>query len=161
FGLDSEFDYDPFWARCLALRVAPTCHQPGMGGLGTSSPSNFSHNHIHHFAWGDEALCKALFFGGVTRRFPGLNFAFLEGGVAWATSLYADLVARWEKRGPEGLANIDPANLDVERLMDLIDAYAPERARPLRAAIRHQFTRPQPRPEDTNDFAATGITRAE
>ena len=25
---------------------------------------------------------------GVSRRFPALNFAFLEGGVGWACSLY-------------------------------------------------------------------------
>ena len=30
-----------------------------------------------------EAVCKALFMGGVTRRFPALKFAFLEGGVGW------------------------------------------------------------------------------
>ena len=34
-----------------------------------------------------ESLCKSLFLGGVTRRFPTLRFGFLEGGVAWACSL--------------------------------------------------------------------------
>ena len=51
------------------------------------------YNHIGHFAEGQHALCKSLFFGGVTRRFPDLAFAFLEGGVAWAVTLYADLSA--------------------------------------------------------------------
>ena len=30
--------------------------------------------------------------GGVSKRFPTLNFGFLEGGVAWAADLYAGLV---------------------------------------------------------------------
>ena len=34
-----------------------------------------------YFASAGEAMAKALFFGGVTRRFPELNFAFLEGGI--------------------------------------------------------------------------------
>ena len=52
-------------------------------------------------AEGQHALAKSLFLGGVTRRFPELRFAFLEGGVAWAASLYADLVGHWEKRNGE------------------------------------------------------------
>jgi hypothetical protein len=39
------------------------------------------YNHIGHFASAGHAVAKALFFGGITRRFPDLNFAFLEGGV--------------------------------------------------------------------------------
>jgi len=36
---------------------------------------------VAYFASAGEAMAKALFFGGVTRRFPELNFAFLEGGI--------------------------------------------------------------------------------
>ncbi len=29
-GLDSEYDYDPVWAKCVALGLAPHClEQPG------------------------------------------------------------------------------------------------------------------------------------
>ena len=52
--------------------------------------------------------CKALFFGGVTRRFPELNFAFLEGGVGWACTLFADLIGHWEKRNRQALENTEP-----------------------------------------------------
>ena len=34
----------------------------------------------------------------MTRRFPTLKIQFLECGVGWATALFAELVARWEKR---------------------------------------------------------------
>src|SRR5678815_3831742 len=49
-----------------------------------SSPSNFCYNHIGHFASAGHAVAKAMFLGGVTRRFPQLNFAFLEVGVEHA-----------------------------------------------------------------------------
>ena len=57
--------------------------------------------------------------GGVTRRFPTLKFAFLECGVGWACSLYADLIGHWEKRNPQALENYNPANLNRELLVDL------------------------------------------
>ena len=53
----------------------------------------------------------------MTRRFPDLNFAFLEGGVAWAAALYADLIGHWEKRNLAALRrHLDPA-LSIATLM--------------------------------------------
>jgi hypothetical protein len=69
-------------------------------------------------------MAKALFFGGVTRRFPELNFAFLEGGVGWACSLYADLIGHWEKRNRHALENTNPARLDHAALLALAEKYA-------------------------------------
>ena len=86
-GLDSEYDYDPFWRRCLELGVAPASHTPGMGWGSRRSISSYMYNHIGSFAASMEAFCKSLFLGGVTRRFPGLAFGLLEGGVAWACAL--------------------------------------------------------------------------
>src|SRR3989475_627783 len=91
-GIDSDHDYDPVWAKCRELRVAPSFHNGARSILLRNSPSNFCFNHIGHFASAGHAVAKALFFGGVTRRFPDLNFAFLEGGVGWACMLYADLI---------------------------------------------------------------------
>src|SRR5712691_7136731 len=76
-----------------------------------------------HFASAGEAMAKALFFVGVTRRFPELNFAFLEGGVGWACSLYADLIGHWEKRNREALENTNPARLDRAVLLALVEKY--------------------------------------
>ena len=47
-----------------------------MGWGSRTSISNYMYNHIGHFATAGEALCKALFMSGVTRRFPILKFAF-------------------------------------------------------------------------------------
>ncbi|MEW6297071.1 MAG: amidohydrolase family protein [Thermodesulfobacteriota bacterium] len=123
FCLDSEYDYDPVWAKCVELKVAPTFHSVAMGWGSRTSISNYMYNHIGHFAEAGEALCKALFFGGVTRRFPALKFAFLEGGVSTGARIYADLLARWKKRNPDALENYNPANLNPELLLDLCRRY--------------------------------------
>jgi predicted TIM-barrel fold metal-dependent hydrolase len=119
FGLDSEYDYDPFWAKCVELKVAPSAHDVGRDWGSRTSISNFMYNHIGHFAAADEALCKSLFMGGVTRRFPTLKFAFLEGGVGWACNLYSDLIGHWAKRNLKEMQNYNPANLDHKLMADL------------------------------------------
>lgn len=125
-GLDSEYDYDPVWAKCGELGLSPSFHTGGRGFGLRLSPSNFVYNHIGHFAAANEAVCKALFLGGVTRRFPNVNFAFLEGGVGWACQLLADLIEHWEIRNPEGLEEVNPANLDVNALIELAQEYGSE-----------------------------------
>ncbi|HTO11568.1 MAG TPA: amidohydrolase [Candidatus Binatia bacterium] len=122
-GLDSEHDYDPVWRTCLDLKVAPSFHNGARSILLRNSPSNFCYNHIGHFASAGHAVAKALFFGGVTRRFPDLNFAFLEGGVGWACMLYADLIGHWEKRNRQALEHTNPDRLDVGRLLQLAEKY--------------------------------------
>ncbi|HJU11234.1 MAG TPA: amidohydrolase family protein [Candidatus Binataceae bacterium] len=123
-GLDSDYDYDPVWRKCVELGFAPTFHSAGRGLGLRMSPSNFTYNHIGHFASAGEAVCKALLIGGVTRRFPTLKFAFLEGGVGWACQLYADLIGHWKKRNYEALAEVNPANLNRPLLRELFEQFA-------------------------------------
>jgi predicted TIM-barrel fold metal-dependent hydrolase len=123
-AVDSDHDYDPVWEKCRELRLAPSFHNGARSILLRNSPSNFCYNHIGHFASASEAMAKALFLGGVTRRFPELNFAFLEGGVGWACSLFADLIGHWEKRNLEALENTNPARLDRTALLELARKYA-------------------------------------
>src|SRR5438067_6819378 len=122
-GIDSDHDYDPVWAKCRELRVAPSFHNGARSILLRNSPSNFCYNHIGHFASAGHAVCKALFFGGVTRRFPDLNFAFLEGGVGWACMLYADLIGHWEKRNRQAIESTNPSKLDVAKLLEYAQKY--------------------------------------
>jgi hypothetical protein len=122
-GLDSDHDYDPVWQKCLDLKVAPSFHNGARSILLRNSPSNFCFNHIGHFASAGHAVAKAMFFGGVTRRFPQLNFAFLEGGVGWACMLYADLIGHWEKRNRGALEHTNPDKLDVGRLLQFTEKY--------------------------------------
>ncbi|MEZ4333780.1 MAG: amidohydrolase family protein [Myxococcota bacterium] len=127
YGLDSAHDYDPFWRRCEALGVSLATHGSGMGWSGRRSISNYMYNQIGHFASVGDALAKSLFMGGVTRRFPKLRFAFLEGGVAWAVTLLADQLSHWRKRNPAMLAHYDPAALDRALLDELFARHAAER----------------------------------
>src|SRR5262245_20220896 len=122
-GLDSEYDYDPLWQKCRELGIAPTFHTGGRSYGERNSPTNFTFNHIGHFAAAGHAVAKALFLGGVTRRFPDVRFAFLEGGVGWGCQLYCDLIEHWERRGAKGLQNMDPSKLDRKLLRELVDKY--------------------------------------
>ena len=122
-GLDSECDYDPLWRKCRELGIAPTFHTGGRGYAERNSPTNFTYNHIGHFAAAGHAVAKALFLGGVTRRFPDLRFAFLEGGVGWGCQLFCDLMEHWERRGAKGLQRMDPSKLDRRLLRESVDKY--------------------------------------
>ncbi len=124
FGIDSEHDYDPVWVKCRELGVVPAFHGPGEGSTFHDSISNPVFNHVGHFATAANAVCKSLFLGGVSQRFPELRFLFLEGGVGWARSLLADLAGHWEKRSLAGLArDSDPRLADVGLFVDLFERY--------------------------------------
>jgi predicted TIM-barrel fold metal-dependent hydrolase len=164
FGLDSAHDYDPVWARCEELGVAPTFHSSAMGWPGRASPSSYVLNHLGNFAAAGDATCRALFLGGVTRRFPRLRFAFLEGGVGWACQLYADLVGHFEKRGAGSIRAYDPRALDRERMRELFDRHAPASFRPHRDeldAALHLLSEPDEDPAGLDEFARCGLERAE
>lgn len=122
-GIDSDHDYDPVWRKCRELGIAPTFHAGGRGFGLRNSPGNFTYNHIGHFAAAGHSIAKGLFLGGVTRRFPDLNFAFLEGGAGWGCQLFADLIEHWERRGAKGIAYMDPRKLDRKLLRRLVDQY--------------------------------------
>ncbi|MBD2533522.1 amidohydrolase family protein [Nostoc flagelliforme FACHB-838] len=166
FALDSAYDYDPFWAKCVELKVVPTTHASGMGWTSRRSISNYQYNHIGHFASAAEAFCKALFFGGVTNRFPTLRFAFLEGGSAWGASLYTDIIWHWETRNPEILQNNHPGNVNREELRELFIQYGGKEFQNRFDEIgsglgfHGKYFAPE-NPGELNEFAAAGITKAE
>ena len=163
-ALDSEYDYDPVWAKCRELGVAPTFHSASSAQGLRNSPSNFVYNHIGHFAAAGHAVSKAIFLGGVTRRFPELRFAFLEGGVGWASQLFGDLIEHWERRNAKAMAKMDPRTLDRALLMQLAEKYGdPDVA----AALRARDGWPDNDATltggiaDIDDFSACKITRKE
>jgi predicted TIM-barrel fold metal-dependent hydrolase len=161
-AIDSEHNYDPVWAKCRELGIAPTFHSAGSNQGLRNSPSNFVYNHIGHFAAAGHAVSKAIFLGGVTRRFPELRFAFLEGGVGWACQMFGDLMEHWERRSRKALENMDPRKLDRALLMSLAEKYGdPDVAETLRARDGwpdhdHNLTGGI---EDLDDFSACKITR--
>ena len=146
-ALDGEHDYDPFWKRCAELGVSIACHGGSSGSDRHASRINYTFNHIGTFATHGEFFCRSLFFGGVSRRFPTLNFAFLEGGVGWACSLYNSIFEHWEKRNRHCMAHLlDPRVLDVDLLIEMSKKYpnshiTPERVRDEFSAMRSRLPR--------------------
>jgi len=160
-GLDSEYDYDPFWQRCVELRVAPASHTPGMGWGSRRSVSNYVSNHIGSFGVSMEAFCRSIFLGGVTRRFPELCFGLLEGGVAWGCELFAGLVSHWEKRSADAIGHLDPANIDTDQLLGLFERYGDERMKRDGEAIAESFRKLEPQPPELDEYKACEIEKKE
>jgi predicted TIM-barrel fold metal-dependent hydrolase len=161
FGLDSAYDYDPFWARCALHRFAPVAHSSTQRYHVARSPTNYVYNHVGGIGRSQEALAKSLLMGGVTRRFPELRIGFLEGGVAWACSLFADLIGHWEKRNARAIGSLDPDRLDVEALLAYFDEYATEDVQARRERVKAYFARPAARRAQLDDFAAAGIEKVQ
>jgi predicted TIM-barrel fold metal-dependent hydrolase len=163
-ALDSEHDYDAVWKKCQDVTIAPTFHSSGAAQGLRNSPSNFVYNHIGHFAAAGHAVSKAIFLGGVTRRFPALRFAFLEGGVGWACQLFGDLIEHWERRNGKAMERMDPRKLDRKKLMSLVEKYGDE---DIVTALNTRDGWPDHDPGltggigDIDDFSACKITRKE
>jgi predicted TIM-barrel fold metal-dependent hydrolase len=159
-GLDSDYDYDPVWAKCLELKLVPTFHNSTQGLGFRASTSNWVYNHIGHFATAGDTLCKALFLGGVTRRFPKLKIAFLEGGAGWACSLYSDLIRHWNTRNINVLDALDPANLDEDLFRSLAQRYGDPL---IRETVKHNaiIRKNVDPPAHRDDFWRCEIKRAE
>jgi hypothetical protein len=166
FGVDSAHDYDPVWRRFCELGVAVTAHSgtlPVIPWAGRSLTS-YSFNHIGNHALHQAALAKSLVMGGITRRFPKLRFALLEGGVAWAFQQLAAMLSLWEKRGVAGLENTNPANLDRAGLLALARKYGGKaiagRVDELDLSFANYFTGAVAA-EDLDEWAALEIERRE
>src|SRR5262249_6919007 len=153
-------NYDPVWAKCLELGISPTFHSASSGiGLHTSI-SNFVYNHIGHFGQAGEAGCEGLFFWGVTRRVPPLRLWFFLGCVGWACSLYSDLIGHWKKRNPAALEETNPANLNRELLVDLVQRYGSKGFVDKIDQLAPGVGLLMERPEQLDDFGACGIQKA-
>lgn len=163
YGLDSDYDYDPVWAKCVELGVALSAHG-GMMGIGVRrSISNYVYNHIGGFSAAGEAECKSLFLAGVTQRFRKLHIGFMEGGVDWACKLYAELIGHWEKRNGKKMAEVNLAPVDVGALMDTVAKYGDDSMKAHMPEIEAMFTgRGTPVADPIIDeFKACKIERAE
>ncbi len=174
-AIDSAYDYDPLWSRLVELGLAYTTHSGTMGDASTrSSPTSVVYGRVGHFAQAHQMALKGLLIGGVPHRFPTLNFAFLEAGVAWAVNACIDLMLIFTKFGREGLErDLHPRNLDPRLLRELFDQYATDpqfSGRVDRIFDEHNLWPNQPgktaedlvaRAADWDEFAAADITRQE
>ncbi len=164
-ALDSEYDYDKVWAKCVELKIVPSSHVGTFGGPTHGSFSNYTFNHAGSFAAGAHVFCRALLLGGVMKRFPQLRFSFLEGGAGWASMLYNTLVERFEKRGGgEILRSLDPQRQDRRLMEALFAKYGGPLLAPYAQRIGVDEGLMLNPPEDrgrVDDFAACGVASAE
>src|SRR5258708_4800342 len=123
FGIDSIYDYDPVWEKCREVGIAPTFHSAGSNQALRNAPTNFTYNHIGHFADAGHAAAKGIFLGGVTPRFPGLPFGLPEGRARWGAQLFGDLMEHWERRNANALENMRADKLDRKLLMEMVEKY--------------------------------------
>jgi predicted TIM-barrel fold metal-dependent hydrolase len=163
-GLDSPYDYDPLWQRCVDLGVAVTQHSGSVNWSDRASITNFTFNHVGHFAESNHAFARSVFLGGVARRFPTLNFGFMEGGVSWACQMYFDMIEHWEKRRRAALQY--PNTTRLSELTALIERYGDDKLKGSAHAIMNSLDAFRPecsveelgRPEHVvDDFEAAGI----
>ena len=165
-GHGSLYDYDPVWAKCLELGVAPTFHGVGYGWGTRASATNYVYNHLGNFASAQESVCRSLVMAGVPRCFPGLRFAFLEGGVSWGCQLLADLLGRWEKRNGEAVRRFDPRRFDLQQARALLAEFGRGRiaegaAAYLEAAAAAAAVPAPPDPRTSDDFADALVSKPE
>jgi len=100
----------------------------------------------------------------VTRRFPALRFAFLEGGVGWACQMFGDLIEHWERRNAKALERMDPRKLDRALLMSLVEKHGdPDLVAALQARDGHPDNDASLTGgiDDLDDFSACKISRKE
>ncbi|MCM2453609.1 amidohydrolase family protein [Agrobacterium vitis] len=129
FGIDTEYDYDPFWEAATRYGVPLMVHKGTQGWNGRASNTNFAFNQVGHFAAGSEAITRSLFLSGVTRRHPDLRVGLLEGGLGYATILLSDLISSWQRRGKHVVSMLDPARIDLDALFLLYQTHAPDRVK--------------------------------
>ena len=166
-AIDSPYNYDPFWAKCLELKVVPAGHS--MPFIGThQSPKNYIYNRLGFWMTYGHAAARALFMSGTTQKFPGLNFGFLEGGVWWGVALYNDLVEFWEKRNMRAMMEYhDQAQIDVQLMQDMFKQYGnayltPERiGEDARRMVKAARTPDGKVPDFVNDWTEVNINRRE
>jgi predicted TIM-barrel fold metal-dependent hydrolase len=167
-ALDSPYDYEPLWQRCVELGVAVTQHSGSGRWHDRASITNFTYNHVGHFAESNHAFARGVFLGGLVHRYPSLNFGFMEGGVSWACQMCLDLIEHWEKRRREGLQY--PSATNVAEMHRLIDRYGDQRLKANADAIMNHLDVFRPdcsleelsRPEHiADDFEAAGINSKE
>ncbi len=128
YGLDSAHDYSPVWEAFQKHKLAVTAHgAPGNRylPLPRRSPTNYMYNHILGHAAQQIDLCLSLVLGGVPKRFPELNIAFLEGGAGWACDILHGLHEHFEKRNGQSIRTYDPARIDRKQLEQLCQQYGP------------------------------------
>jgi hypothetical protein len=99
--------------------------------------------------------------GGALERNPELRLSFLEGGVAWAAQLFADLLGHHDKRNQAAVQQFDPARFDPVEAAELFERFATGPLRHYADRVgegARPFSDPRVGVWGSDDFAESGIT---
>jgi hypothetical protein len=89
----------------------------------------------------------------VPKRFPQLNFGFLEGGAGWACDIVHGLHEHFEKRNAENVRIYDPARIDTNLLKQLCAEYGPSGEDAVQPNPNN--VTPERDPSEMDEFAAS------
>ena len=164
-AIDQGDRYDPVWAKCVELGVAPTCHNSSRGrGTLHNSPSNYVFNSLNSFGKGSEYFCRSLFLGACRTVFRNSALLFWRAGPGGPRSSITacSSIGKTEPQGAGGnprphQARRGPAGGEVREVRQRLST--PER---IRADPDHPLsTRLKVPPEEMDDFAPTGVNKPE
>ena len=99
----------------------PRRHAPGAAFLHRREPTSFTTT-SDTSRWRARLLPRDSSWAA-SLAVPGVKFAFLEGGVGWACSLYSDLIGHWKKRNRSALEEVNPDNLDHKLMRELFERF--------------------------------------
>ena len=120
-ALDSEYDYDPVWAKCVELKVSPTFTAPRASWKlspvafefhTTTSAISATRRRNRYARRSSLAASRAA-----SRRSSSLSSKAASAGAPAA--LCRSLIGHWKKRNAAALAESHPANLDRKQLGEI------------------------------------------
>jgi hypothetical protein len=163
-ALDSPYDYEPLWKRCVELGVGLVAHSAADAGR-IAPPSAISPT-TTSATCRIEPAPRAGRFWGLVHRYQASILASWKA--SWACQMCLDLIEHWEKRRRAGLQY--PSATKVAELHQLIDRYGDQRLKANSDAIMNHLDVFRPdcsveelsRPEHVvDDFEAAGINSKE
>ena len=160
-GHDSLHDYDPLWARCVELGVAPAFHGIGYGWGSRVSPTNYVYNHLGNFAAAQEAACRSLVMGGVPGATPSCAFRSSRAASRGRRSSTPTCSATTRSATSDAVQQFDPARFDGSLAGELFDEFADGSLRDYRDRVDEGATTVGGLRRGAlgiDDFAESGIT---
>ena len=121
FGVDSDHDYDPLWAKCVELGVAPVVHSALQQHRVTRSDLELRVQPRQRTRRGARVAVQVAV---PRRRHPSVPGAAHRVPRGWrgvgVRAVLVDLVGHWEKRNRDAIVELDPDRLDVDALLAVL-----------------------------------------
>ena len=128
-GHDSVHDYDPLWAECVELGVAPSFHSTGFGH-GPGCRARTMSTTTSAISAGPRKASAVRFSRWCSEAVPWAALRVPGGRRVMGVPVLADLVAHYEKRNIDEMHRYDPTRIDKLLLRQLFEEFAVGRWHP-------------------------------